>query len=490
MLRDRASAPRTVVVWRRTEGGVLPPERLESHSQVGTTSRLRETVQVVAARSTTRRVPLRTATRVITQVSKHVPLLAATGDVANEPRQSEPSAMRGGLHVSFLQNPAGALYPGCTATQKRQRKGGISLAVMEAKHAYVTGDVAAFTDFALNGMVKHAIAESSQSAYAAGWKQWVLFTITRGASPFLSVETRAERLEAEKHLLAFVAMRGFGIGEGSSTVKGKLMSIRYHHLINGHENPLKSLPRVWMGYTALKRSQGPTVRKHPVTPEMTNFLDSNPQSSGVDELRGTAARYVGLFGGLRRSEFLGSSSATFDRDKCLMVEDISPMKGAEYTKWGDPLVDGIMLHIRGSKTDQYNLGCLRYVGKTSTTRCAVKAMLRWHAAEQEHFSRVGSPMFSDAHGSVMSAARMQTLLKCAAVALGMKPERVATHSLRIGMVTWMYQAGFGLETIKRQGRWTSNVVHVYLWEGTGQASSIAERMASVDFVLHAQSQGR
>ena len=39
-------------------------------------------------------------------------------------------------------------------------------------------------------------------------------------------------------------------------------------------------------------------------------------------------------------------------------------------------------------------------------------------------------------------------------------------------------------------RWKSNVVHVYLWEGTGQASSIAERMASVDFVLHAQSQGR
>ena len=81
------------------------------------------------------------------------------------------------------------------------------------------------------------------------------------------------------------------------------------------------------------------------------------------------------------------------------------MKGAEYTKWGDPLVDGIMLHIRGSKTDQYNLGCLRYVGKTSTTRCAVKAMLRWHAAEPEHFSRVGFPMFSDALSRIGDVSR-------------------------------------------------------------------------------------
>ena len=133
----------------------------------------------------------------------------------------------------------------------------------------------------------------------------------------MSVETRAERLEAEKHLLTFVAMRGFGIGEASSTVKGKLMSIRYHHLIHGHENPLKSLPRVWMGYTALKRSQGPTVRKHPVTPEMMNFLDSNPQSSGVNELRETAARYVGLFG---QSKTIEVSNFSFTSDVTENIE--------------------------------------------------------------------------------------------------------------------------------------------------------------------------
>ena len=50
---------------------------------------------------------------------------------------------------------------------------------------------------------------------------------------------------------------------------------------------------------------------------------------------------------------------------------------------------------------------------------------------------------------------------------------------------WMYQAGYDIEVIKRHGRWTSNVVHVYLWEGTGH-SGLAAKMAAVDFIIHAQ----
>ena len=75
-------------------------------------------------------------------------------------------------------------------------------------------------------------------------------------------------------------------------------------------------------------------------------------------------------------------------------------------------------------------------------------------------------------------------LRDAAVALKIEEQRIGTHSLRIAGATWMYQAGVDIEIIKRHGRWTSGVVHVYLWEGSGHAG-LAAKMAVVDFALHA-----
>ena len=66
---------------------------------------------------------------------------------------------------------------------------------------------------------------------------------------------------------------------------------------------------------------------------------------------------------------------------------------------------------------------------------------------------------------------------------------IGTHSLRIAGATWMYQAGVDIEIIKRHGRWTSGVVHVYLWEGSGHAG-LAAKMAVVDFALHAHTRSR
>ena len=43
---------------------------------------------------------------------------------------------------------------------------------------------------------------------------------------------------------------------------------------------------------------------------------------------------------------------------------------------------------------------------------------------------------------------------------------------------------YELEYIKRHGRWVSNVVHVYLWEGSG-FNDMAKKMSEAKFVLHA-----
>ena len=92
-------------------------------------------------------------------------------------------------------------------------------------------------------------------------------------------------------------------------------------------------------------------------------------------------------------------------------------------------------------------------------------------------------------GKVFRREQMQQDLRDAAVALKIEEQRFGTHSLRIAGATWMYQAGVDIEIIKRHGRWTSGVVHVYLWEGSGHAG-LAAKMAVVDFALHAHTRSR
>ena len=153
-----------------------------------------------------------------------------------------------------------------------------------------------------------------------------------------------------------------------------------------------------------------------------------------------------------------------------------------YCDWGDPQIDGVMVRFRGSKTDRYNEGCLRYIGATGCDRCLVRALQDWYDIEPEHFEDSARPMFT-VHGRVLRREDMQHDLREAASALGIDEQRMGTHSLRVGGATWLYQAGYDIEVIKRHGRWTSNVVHVYLWEGSGH-SDLCQRMANVKFALH------
>ena len=87
-------------------------------------------------------------------------------------------------------------------------------------------------------------------------------------------------------------------------------------------------------------------------------------------------------------------------------------------------------------------------------------------------------------GKVASRDELQRDLRAAAVAMGVDHERIGTHSLRVSCATWLYQAGYDLEYIKRHGRWLTNSVHVYLWEGSG-FHEMAKRMANAKFSLHA-----
>ena len=143
------------------------------------------------------------------------------------------------------------------------------------------------------------------------------------------------------------------------------------------------------------------------------------------------------------------------------------MMGHQYCEWSDEF-DGLMVTFRGSKTDQYNEGFKRYVGMTGNSRCAVLAFREWYTLQPSHFERSDIvPMFTMPDGRVLGRVVMQNDLRRSALLAGLSDENIGTHSLRVSCATWLYQAGYDIENIKRHGRWASNVVHVYLWEGSG-----------------------
>ena len=123
------------------------------------------------------------------------------------------------------------------------------------------------------------------------------------------------------------------------------MAIRFFHLTHDYDNPVGKLPRVWQAYLAMQRQQGPTERKHPVAPEMCDWLDRRQAGLGLVGVIKRAARYLAIFLGCRCSEYLGPD---IHWDEIIFVCCLRPMKKGAYCSWTDDF-DGFMVTFRGSK---------------------------------------------------------------------------------------------------------------------------------------------
>ena len=213
-----------------------------------------------------------------------------------------------------------------------------------------------------------------------------------------------------------------------------------------------------------------------------DWLDQVQRNQGLAGSVKRSRTKCGVYLACRSSEYIGPE---VHWDKIILTSDIRPMKGHGYCDWEDDF-DGVMVRFRGSKTDQYNQGCMRYVGKTGNSRCLIAELHGWFALQPGHFevTEDSVPLFTMPDNKVATRAELQGDLRSAAVACGVDESRIGTHSLRVTCATWLYQAGYDLEYIKRHGRWVSNVVHVYLWEGSG-FHDMAKRMSETKFVLHA-----
>jgi len=292
--------------------------------------------------------------------------------------------------------------------------------------------------------------------------------------------------EDEEELLTFVTYTAGVLNLSYNTVKTRLMAIRQAHLRAGCRDPLLGKERLWLLLRGLKRCGGPTVRKYPVTPEMLRWiaeeLSPYKEDGSVDRTKRpkcgshfndtvlSAAIQTGYFYLLRSSEYLFIDGVGFDGSKCTNGDDIS-LEGTRAT-----------LHIRGSKTDQYNLGCIRTHSESGDgTVCpvrALRALVRAAPARKRGAPEGGRPLFRWEDGSGVKRTVVQAWLEMAAVACGLPPSRFGSHSLRIGGATALYLLTGEVETVKRFGRWASTSFSLYLWESVEAADGLAKGMVA------------
>lgn len=366
--------------------------------------------------------------------------------------------------------------------RKTQRNRGLAIAALEGADLFRKGDWQNIEKFATMKLPMYSVAWSTLKGYESCWKHWISFQYYARLDIFVEVSTPAQRRRSAGWLLCFVALLAYGCGYKASTIKKCLMAVRFFHLAHEYDNPIERLPRVWQAYRAVKRHQGPTVRKHPITPEMCLWLDEEQRGAGLPGVIKRASRYFAIYLGCRCSEYLGPE---IHWEKICLVSCIRPMMGDEYCTWFDDF-DGLMVTFRASKTDQYNEGCKRYLGHTDNSMCAVKAFREWVKLQPGWFRNASSndrPMFSLPDGRVLGRSEVQLDYRAAAAALGLPTENIGTHSCRVSCATWLYQAGYDIEYIKRHARWAGNSVHVYLWEGSGHHDMV-KKMSEVKFKLH------
>ena len=100
----------------------------------------------------------------------------------------------------------------------------------------------------------------------------------------------------------------------------------------------------------------------------------------------------------------------------------------------------------------------------------------------EEYNR-GSFLFAMSGGKVLPKIAVERLLRTAALRLGMDPRILASHSLRAGGCSAMFNAKFADHEIQRRGRWVSNCWKIYAWSGRKRDSDAADRMAASDSLL-------
>ncbi|MEP6632742.1 MAG: site-specific integrase [Luteimonas sp.] len=226
------------------------------------------------------------------------------------------------------------------------------------------------------------------------------------------------------------------------TLARRLSAIRRAHklfeMADPTAHPLVSnvMRGMWRRHGRLQR-QARTLHLH----ELSQML---PAMLGRKGARDRALILLGFRAALRRSELCN-----------LNVEDLGVSE------------EGVLLHIRQSKTDQQSKGRAIAIPFAKNGPCAVRSLLTW--LEESHV--VAGAVFPsiDRGGRLkgrLPAQAISAILCRYARAVGVEACGLSAHSLRAGFVTTAARAGVSMDAIQRQtGHRSIEMVYRYVRTG-------------------------
>jgi site-specific recombinase XerD len=294
-----------------------------------------------------------------------------------------------------------------------------------------------------NLYAESASAENTKKAYALDWRCFHTWCLSKGlvALPCLPATVGLYLTDKAKELKV-------------SSLERRLVAIRKMHKLNGHALNLEPMMPIWKG---IKRSHSvkQDCKKPLYTHDIREICKLLPNS-----LIGTRDRAILLLGfaaGMRRSEIVA-----------LNREDLTMS------------MDGLIIHIRKSKTDQEAEG--REVGVafgSNPLTCPVRAMEKWcRESAIKEGALFPSINFQGKMGKRLSAEGVAIIVKRSLsnyfVVQGFSPEEAdekvkeyAGHSLRAGFATTAAMMGVPEHAIMRQtGHKKSDTLKKYIRMGT------------------------
>jgi site-specific recombinase XerD len=264
-------------------------------------------------------------------------------------------------------------------------------------------------DDRVNDYVRSSKATSTIRAYRSDWRAFTAWCETHGVDALpASPETIA------RYLTDLAGVRAI------ATLQRRITSISIAHQTAGHESPTRSslVRETWRG---IRRTFGVESKgKAPLRSADIRTLVATLDLSTPIGVRDRALLVVGFAGAFRRSELVA-----------LDVDDV------------DQSADGLVVHIRRSKTDQEGEGAsigLPFGSDPST--CPVRTLRAWldladisAGAIFRHLPRGGGL------GDRMSGRAAATRVKRACAAADLDPTRYGGHSLRAGLITSAIEGG-------------------------------------------------
>ncbi len=213
-----------------------------------------------------------------------------------------------------------------------------------------------------------------------------------------------------------------------ATLARRVASISKAHTAKGLPNPARS-ELVRSTLRGIRRAHGAPQRlARPLTKEDL-FSVLATTGDGLKDARDRALLLVGFAGAFRRCELVA-----------IDYTDIEPVK------------QGIVVHLRRSKTDQEGAGRKIGIPHGRTRWCPVTALHDWLARAEIEDGPVFRPV--DRHGKVgaqrLSGEAVSLVIKERVAAVGLDPDEYSGHSLRAGLATSAAAAGVSSWKIRQQ----------------------------------------